>query len=182
MFDRLTPDRVLGLLVFVFAVIVLFLWIPADVESGYVDRVRRSYVMGDALAPTFAGVLLALAGLWLLLAPGGETSVTLDRRSVAWCVSLFAILLGGLMLIRWVGPALVGLLGDGEYRLLRDTVPWKYAGFLVGGTVITGGLTCLIEGRFSWRRIGVAFLAVLVMALLYDLPFEDLQLPPNGDV
>jgi hypothetical protein len=36
----------------------------------------------------------------------------------------------------------------------------------------------------SWKLqyLAIGLIAALCMALFYDLPFEDLQLPPNGDV
>ena len=74
------------------------------------------------------------------------------------------------------------LLDGGEYRLLRDTAPWKYLGFVVGGTFMIFTLMSLADGRLRLMRLAMALLVTVIMALLYDLPFDDLQLPPNGDV
>ena len=87
----------------------------------------------------------------------------------------------------YVGPALVWTSNlvtgaEQEYRLLRDTVPWKYAGFAVGGTLAITVTVSLLERRFSLRALLVGLIAVAAMIAVYDLPFDDLLLPPNGDV
>ena len=74
------------------------------------------------------------------------------------------------------------MLMNTDYRPLRATPPWHYIGFLVGGTILIGGLTSLVEQRLSAHSFVIGFIATLVVALLYDLPFDDLILPPNGDV
>ena len=74
------------------------------------------------------------------------------------------------------------LFADDEYRLLRDTVPWKYVGFASGGFVIVAGASSVVEGRFSRSAALAGIVAVLLIIALYDLPFDDLLLPPNGDV
>jgi hypothetical protein len=37
----------------------------------------------------------------------------------------------------------------GSYRQLRDTVPYKYLGYLAGGTVMVGGLIAAVEQRLT---------------------------------
>ena len=86
--------------------------------------------------------------------------------------------------MRWTGPAAVALFGpEGVgYRALRDTVPWKLIGFLCGGTVMILGPIVLVERRLRWQAVAVAVVATVAMIVIYDLPFDDLLLPPNGDV
>ena len=48
-------------------------------------------------------------------------------------------------------------------------------------------MVAFVEGRVSLRALVVAALVVAALAvigiiLLYDVPFEDVLLPPNGDV
>ena len=86
----------------------------------------------------------------------------------------------------WAGPFVVKLaqaMGSdiGSYRELRATRPWKYTGYLSGGFLLVFGLMSYVAGRPSWGLALVALLAVLLMALAYDLPFKNLLLPPNGD-
>ena len=39
-----------------------------------------------------------------------------------------------------------------------------------------------VERQVRWSRVLLALGVTLILALLYDVPFEDLLLPPNGDV
>ena len=39
-----------------------------------------------------------------------------------------------------------------------------------------------VEQRITWRALWVALAAVIGIIVLYDLPFDDVLLPPNGDV
>ncbi len=181
MFSNGPPERWIGILAILASLIALLIWIPFDTETGYVDIVRRRAVIGDALAPSFAAALLGLAGLALALRPG-LPEATLGRHSFIWLCLLLAVLTISLLAMRYAGPFASALFGTPEYRTLRDTLPWKYIGFLLGGTFLAGGLTCLVERQLSFKRFAVAFLAVLVIALVIDLPFDDLLLPPSGDV
>jgi hypothetical protein len=44
------------------------------------------------------------------------------------------------------------------------------------------GSVAQIEGRITLRVLLIACLAVAVLIAIYDLPFDDLMLPPIGDV
>ncbi|MEM6465129.1 MAG: hypothetical protein AAF679_01305, partial [Pseudomonadota bacterium] len=87
-----------------------------------------------------------------------------------------------LALMRALGPMVTELVSTQEYRILRDTAPWKYIGFAAGGLVLVTGLISVVERRFSLRALAIGVFAVTMVIVLYDLPFEDLLLPPNGDV
>lgn len=179
----MTPDRILGVLCLIAAGLTLFVWVPLDVDGGYVETVRRKLIIGDALAPTVAATIMAAAALGLLFEPSStRATVSLDRKSWLWLAQLAAVLVVSLSLMRWTGPFASWILDAGEYRLLRDTVPWKYVGFLIGGTGLSFGLISLIERRLSLSRLVLCFCLVALMALFYDAPFDDLLLPPNGDV
>ena len=89
--------------------------------------------------------------------------------------------------MRWTGPLAVWLAGSASdtelsYRALRDTAPWKYIGYLTGGTMLVGGLIALINRCVTWRTIAIGLFVSAALAGIYDLPFEDLLLPPNGDL
>jgi len=89
--------------------------------------------------------------------------------------------------MRWTGPIIVHLLGVGAdqgigYRELRDTAPWKYLGYVTGGTVLITATITLASRVFKPRFLLIGFGMACVMAAIYDLPFEDLLRPPNGDV
>lgn len=175
-----TQDRVLGLLVLAFGAWITLYWAPVDSETGLVERLRGRFSIGDALAPTVAGVILMASGAWLALLGGKGEGLRLANLSYL-CVLILCLLLS-IALMRWAGPALVEAITGAEYRPLRDTVPWKYFGFVMGGTAMILSLIVLVERRLSWSRVLIALGVALFLAAFYDLPFEDLLLPPNGDV
>ena len=177
------PDRALAVLCTVLAVAMLLLWLPYDIETGLIEKVRGRVRVGDALLPT-VGLGFVLVGAALAALRGDPDAPTLTRRDLSFAAWVIAILATSLALMRWMGPVAVSALevGTGDYRELRDSPPWKYLGFLLGGTVAVAGLMALVQRRLSIRATFVGIAAALLIALLYDLPFEDLLLPPNGDV
>jgi hypothetical protein len=84
--------------------------------------------------------------------------------------------------MRWFGPVLAGVLMEGGYRPLRDTAPWKHLGFLFGGAGMIAAMISMVEGRVTLRAVLVGLAAAIGLIIIYDLPFDDLLLPPNGDV
>lgn len=177
---KLTQDRVLGLIALVLGLFIALYWAQADSETGLVERVRGRNSVGDALAPTAAAVLLSLSGLWLMLSGSARQSLTL--ANAGFLAALIGCLFVSLAIMRWAGPAIVEAITGTEYRLQRDTAPWKYVGFLLGGTTLISALVFIVERQVRWSRLAIAFGVALFLALLYDLPFDDLLLPPNGDV
>lgn len=178
---RRTGDRFLGLFFLFFALATLFVWVPLDVDSGVVENVRRRLVIGDSLGPVVAGFVLAVGGLLTALKPKNDSS-SLRRSNLAWLACLVILISVSLILVRYSGPAIAGLLTESGYRPLRDTVPWKYIGHLVGGTIMVSALIGLTAQRLRWSHWAVGIVAALSIALIFDIPFEDLLLPPNGDV
>ena len=184
----MSRDQKLGVFFLTCSILLVFVWVPLDVDSGYIEKVRRQVSIGDALAPTVAGAFLFIGGLGLLLFGGhvGETDEPTDFIAIRFAALLFAIYFASFLLMLVVGPAAVAVLNlmtgsEQEYRLLRDTVPWKYLGFATGGTLAVSTAISLLEGRFSLRAVLIGLVAVTAMIAIYDLPFDDLLLPPNGD-
>jgi len=176
-------------LVAAFALATLVFWIPADIESGVVETFRRRVIIGDALAPTVAAIgILAVAGLFgvtELLRPR-RADAPFDRQSLIFIVRVAAALALALALMVYTGPLTVDAINAaggeiGSYRQLRDTFPYKYLGYLIGGTVMVGGIIAVVEQRLTRGAAAAALLATLVLILLYDVPFDDILLPPNGD-
>ncbi len=172
-----------------FALATLIFWIPADIESGVVETFRRRVIIGDALAPTVVAIaMLVVAGLFAateLLRPR-QANAPFDRQSAVFIVRVAAAIGAGLALMVYTGPLTVDAINAaggeiGSYRQLRDTVPYKYLGYLAGGTVMVGGIVAVVEQRLARSAAAAAVLAVLVHIVLYDLPFDDVLLPPNGD-
>ena len=177
-------NLITGLVFLAFAALVAFIWVPLDVETGLVEKVRRRIMIGDALAPTVAAFFIGLGGLVLVLferkAPD-QPSVKLAH--VTFVGIQIAILVIGFLIMLYAGPLAVSLFsGDTEYRLLRDTAPWKYVGYFLGGIFIVAGLISQSEGRLTLRSVVIAIGVVVALIIIYDVPFEDLLLPPNGDV
>ena len=177
-----TPDGLLGLTVVILSVLALAVWVPLDIETGLVEKVRRQVRIGDAFLPVL-GLGFVLLGGVLALASAKEHTRGLSSSNAAFLLKLFACLIVAFILMRWLGPIAVLITGEeAGYRALRDEPPWKYIGFVAGGTVLVAGLMALVERRFSIRGLIVGLVTSLVLIALYDLPFDDLLLPPNGDV
>lgn len=175
----LSADKWLALVFLTFALILIFVWVPLDSGSGLVEKVRRKFVIGDALGPTVAGAFIALGALLVFLRPNEGGSIS--QENVTWLATLSGLFVLSTLLMRYAGPVALAWSETG-YRPLRATAPWHYIGFLVGGTALIGGLTGVVRRQFSFRDFAIGFAAALVIALLYDLPFDNLILPPNGDV
>lgn len=181
MFQSFNSDRWLGLCAVVVALIVACVWVPMDISTGVVEKVRRATVLGDSMGPVIAACVIFLGGVMLLASPAQDTPA-LSRQNVVWIGLLLGALTVSLLLMRWLGPALAMLLADQPYRNLRSTLPWTYLGYVAGGGFMVFALTSLAANRPAWRFALIGLVTALAFALLYDLPFDDLLLPPNGDV
>ena len=184
----LTQHRLLGAVIFTVSLAVLLLWIPNDIDTGLIEKVRRRYQIGDMLGPVMAIATVLLGSGWLSLSrdhtPVGSMLSAL--RAVSIFVGIAALCL---LVVRWTGPAIVGLAdmagiidGAEGYRQLRDTLPWKITGFVVGGGLLIWSLSCHADGTWSWRRLGIGIAIAMMIGFAFDLPFDDLVLPPNGDL
>lgn len=175
----------LGLAFLSFALLILLVWVPLDTDTGLIEKVRRRWVIGDALAPSVAAALIALGGGLVVVDAllGRSKPVGLTWSNLRFALLSIGLLLVVFQLMRWIGPLAVALLGEGEsYRNLRDSFPWKYLGYLGGGSLLIVASITAVERRLTWRAVLVALLAPVVIALVYDLPFDDLLPPPNGDL
>ncbi|MEM7257589.1 MAG: hypothetical protein AAF404_09395 [Pseudomonadota bacterium] len=188
----------LGWLALLLCGVMLFIWIPLDVETGIIEKVRRQVTLGDAFAPSIAAVIIGLGGLLILLerpqgrpelssqttAASGRSLRPPGMADVRHATIVLVLVTISLVLMRYAGPLILKLLegSDAQYRLLRDTAPWKYIGFMAGGLWLIISLIVFNERRLRWQHILIALVAVLVLIAFYDFPFEDLLLPPNGDV
>jgi hypothetical protein len=177
--------RSLGVLFLCLCAAILFIWIPGDVDSGLILKVRRHLEIGDSLAPVAATALMAIGSLLLLL----EESQTkaepgISTSNLLFVLTTLVLLLISFGIMRWAGPVVVSIfdIHGGDYRPLRGDAPWKYVGFLLGGTVLVAGLISLVERRLRLATVWMAVVAAVSLIALYDLPFGSLQLPPNADL
>jgi hypothetical protein len=184
----------IGLAVFfiITSALTLFVWIPIDIETGVVETFRRRVNIGDAMAPTVVAaailVVSILMGVMALIRPSPNLMVKegLDKQSFNFLSRMIIPLGLGLSLMLYAGPLVVDFINTmgGEistYRQLKDTFPYKFIGYSLGGFVLVFGLVRLIENRSSLSAAWAAIIAVLLLTLLYEVPFDNLLLPPNGD-
>lgn len=181
----------LAVFLIIFAALVVFLWAPLDSETAAVYQFRRQTYIGDAMLPIFAGGgILVFSVIHLVLqwrrAPDGGGDAPLDQQTLMFFLIFGGVLALSLVLMFWSGPLALSLFGPSgdeavTYRQMRSTFPWKYIGFVLGGFTLVFGLTSLIEGRMRWIRVLTSLLAVLLLILIFDVPFDTILLPPNGD-
>ena len=60
-------ELIVGVMAIAACLLLFFVWIPLDVDSGYFEKVRRWVEIGDAFAPGLAAGLLGLGGLLLII-------------------------------------------------------------------------------------------------------------------
>ncbi len=173
--------------------LTLFIWIPLDIETGVIETFRRRVNIGDAMAPTVMAVAILVVsvfmGVMAIVRPGekaGEDAEGLDKQSFLFLLRLMAVLVVGLILMVNLGPLVVDMVNTlggeiGTYRNLRATYPYKIIGYVVGGFVLIFGIISAVENRFTLNAALISVAAVIVITFLYDVPFDNLLLPPNGD-
>ena len=142
------------------------------------------------MAPTAAAAGLLVAAMALgfteYFRGGCGTKAPLDRQSVIFIFRMGLVIAAGLVVMFHLGPVVVeavnAISGEiGDYRQLRDTVPYKYLGYLTGGSILIAGMIAIIEQRLTIGIVITATVAAAGLTIFYDVPFEDLLLPPNGD-
>lgn len=198
----------LGLALFciAFAAFALIYWIPNDIETGVIEKERREWVIGDGMGPFFLSVcmiilsvIMGFGSLRILLSGEspqdvgprkeialGDVDGGLSAGNFSFLFRVLAIVIASMLLINWVGPlTAMGLKAIGHdvgtYRELVATVPYKYLGFIAGGFVMVFGLISMIIGRMSMAGFLTAVCTIAALIVLYDVPFDQLLLPPNGD-
>ena len=186
----------LGLAVFLIiaSIITLFIWIPNDIETGVIEIFRHRVTIGDAMAPTMVatGILIVSVFLGISAIISGARSSNaiqenvLDRQSFIFLFKMIMVITLGLTLMFYIGPLFVEisnvLTGEASsYRYLKASFPYKYIGYLVGGFILVFGIIRIIENKFSASAAWITILTVLLLMILYDVPFDNLLLPPNGD-
>lgn len=183
----LKTDSILGACLLACALLTLFIWIPQDIDTGLIERVRRRNVIGDALGPSFAMILIALASMSLMRS-GRKTPLLQNQTGLhlklGFYIATFVI---ALLVMRYLGPALVSLVdmataSELNYRNLRNVWPLKYVGYVAGGTILQCAFSHFMDSGLTKRRVLLFAAISLMIALFFDLPFEDILLPPNGDV
>lgn len=174
------------------SLLTLFVWIPLDIETGVIETFRRRVTIGDAMAPTIMAVAILVVsvvmGILAVFQPAENSSDVkedLDKQSFVFLARLVIVVSIGLVLMVYLGPMVVDLINTlggeiGSYRNLRATYPYKLIGYVFGGFVLIFGIISVVENRFSMNGALVSIIAVVVITMLYEVPFDNLLLPPNG--
>jgi len=174
------------------SLLTLFVWIPLDIETGVIETFRRRVTIGDAMAPTIMAVAILVVsvvmGILAVFQPAENSSDVkedLDKQSFVFLARLVIVVSIGLVLMVYLGPMVVDLINTlggeiGSYRNLRASYPYKLIGYVVGGFVLIFGIISVVENRFSMNGALVSIIAVVVITMLYEVPFDNLLLPPNG--
>lgn len=172
------------------SLLILFVWIPTDIEGDVVETFRRQVSIGDAMAPTVVAVALLLVsvalGISSYLRPDSGGMAPLDRKAVSFLIRMVGLSAFSALLMLYTGPTIVELLNIlgqevGTYRQLKDTAPFKFLGFAIGGVVLVAGGIMVVENKTSLSAIWIGIGAVIGLILLFDVPFDDVLLPPNAD-
>jgi len=174
------------------SLLTLFVWIPLDIETGVIETFRRRVTIGDAMAPTIMAVAILVVsvvmGILAVFQPAENSSDVkedLDKQSFVFLARLVIVVSIGLVLMVYLGPMVVDLINTlggeiGSYRNLRASYPYKLIGYVFGGFVLIFGIISVVENRFSMNGALVSIIAVVVITMLYEVPFDNLLLPPNG--
>ncbi len=183
-----SADQVTAIVLAILGLAALVFWIPNDIDTGLIETFRRQTYIGDALIPTIATSVILLCSCLLFVSgllrgtDQSPQSNSLDRESLGFLLIVALIITISLAVMFWLGSIFVSIFEEASsYRAMRDSVPYKYLGFLVGGSSLMIGLISLIEGSIRPRRILVSVAAVLCLIIIFDVPFDSLLLPPNGD-
>ncbi|MFD2741182.1 hypothetical protein ACFSUD_16510 [Sulfitobacter aestuarii] len=173
------------------ALFIAFVWVPLDSETPPVHTFRRQTYIGDALLPMASAIAIAICAFIHLLQswlrkPAAASAAPLDVHTGVFFLLFVAIMLVSSVLMYWAGPLALTLFGPSgdeavTYRQMRATPPWKYIGYSLGGFTMVFGVTSLIEGKITLNRAITSLFAVLVLIFIFDVPFDTILLPPNGD-
>jgi hypothetical protein len=174
------------------SLLTLFVWIPLDIETGVIETFRRRVTIGDAMAPTImavailvVSVVMGILAVFQLAENSSDVKEDLNKQSFVFLARLVIVVSIGLVLMVYLGPMVVDLINAlggeiGSYRNLRATYPYKLIGYVFGGFVLIFGIISVVENRFSMNGALVSIIAVVVITMLYEVPFDNLLLPPNG--
>ena len=173
------------------ALITVFVWVPFDSETPPIYVFRRQSYIGDAMLPMVsAGGIAVCAVIHLFLSSRSSKKAAgdapFDRTSLHFFAPFTAIVAVSLGLMFWGGTVALGLVDlfvdeVGTYRQMRSTAPWKYIGYMLGGFTLVYGTISLIEGQLTFKRAVQVSLVVTGFMLVFDVPFDSILLPPNGD-
>lgn len=169
------------------AIVAVTVWFPYDIAGSFMQKTLTGRIQpGDAFYPTVLAAILGLLGAIQMLASlrrtGDRSAVGLSFENLRFLVVLCVLLgLSGL-LCYGLAPWLAETLNGGRaYRLLRDTAPWKFLGFVLAAPALIWPMVALSEHRVSLR--GVLFVGgfVAILLVVFGIALPDTFLPPNAE-
>ena len=89
-----SADFILGVAILAFALVTLFVWIPFDIDTGLVEKVRRRNEIGDSLGPSVAVILIAASAIALMRSSKNSPAMANHKtwfRIFGFYVVLFAV-------------------------------------------------------------------------------------------
>lgn len=189
---KLSWDVSIGLFSIVLSVAAITLWFPHDIAGGFTETTLTGRVQpGDAFYPTVLATLLGVLGLAQVLnglraaRSAGEVdgpAPALDTGNLGFVLILGAILGVSGVLCYLLSPWLSELANGGKaYRLLRDTAPWKFLGFVLGALALIWPLIVLCQHRVSRSGSLFALVAVAILLVVFGMALPDTFLPPNAE-
>lgn len=177
--------------------VALFIWFPNDIPSGFwVEDAAGNKGPGDGFFPyLLVSTLLCLCGIQITGVlfksftndPQSVGERGLDSSNFRFLACLSAIVGVGLAAMFWTGEFFVYILNNlnfvhASYRELLDVAPYKYIGYLLGGSIISLSLIVWSERRFRWHSIISVAVVLLALIILFDVLLNNVFLPPNGDI
>jgi hypothetical protein len=170
--------------------VALALWliiIPAGAPGEMIEVVRRRARIGDAAMPALAALFIAFGGLVLVFERGGTPIL---RAVPVWPALFAAVIAVASLAFLHVGDGIVAVARMvwpdlSDFRSLRMTLPWAWVPFIIGGALLIAPLVIASE-RLPARRglaaFGFGAAVALAVAAFLTLPFEDVLIPPQGDL
>ena len=188
---RLRWEIGIGLFGLLFAAIVVFHWVPKDIQGAFLEATRSGKaVPGDAFFPMLLGIVIGVIAfvqiVTSLVTKQSQRKMKgyarLRLANLRFLLVFTGILAGCLFVLFWSGPLVLWLVEpEATYRQMVDTAPYKYIGLSFGGFLMTVTLIALTEGSVRLRSIIVSMVLVLVLILIFDVFLDNIQLPPNAD-
>ena len=181
----------IGLFGLLFAMLVVFYWVPNDIKGAFLDTTRGGKLEpGDAFFPVLAGgfigfvALIQIVSAVMAKAPDENAGsyARIDSQNLVFLASFLGVLAVSIGVLQWAGPFAVWLFEtDVTYRQMVDTVPYKYIGFALGGFLLTFALITWAEGQLRWWPAAVSLALVVLLIIIFDILLSNIQLPPNAD-
>lgn len=191
--DRARGGPGFGFALTAFCLLALLVWFPNDIRGGFVEQSPAGKpAPGDSFFPILlTGTMLVLGLVQVLRALAGRAGAPggrIERANLVFLVRFLALVVAGLAVMAWTGPAAVwalgaaGLIEPAPYRAYADTAPIKHLGFVAGAVLISVVLIAWAEGGLRPRAPLAALLTVLALIVVFDLLLRNVPIPPNGDL